>query len=408
MRDVMAATTGLVLVASLASVSCGDSGCPDPNGLCGETSTCPQPDVRPIVDAGPDAGPDAADSRVDASLEFGFDRDAYLAPRSACDATEIQLPPTGNTMVTPPGVWNGTVSYADERFGGDYGVDVFLYDLVSCTEFAVTKQLWFQLANSIFGGDLIFQSRGQNTCISDMFDFDIRTGSFRQLPTPSDGAPELFNGRNIIFWSWSELDCIFDQSLVVWDLFTEHVTTLADPDQGAEGISISPTHAAWVAYGGPGKDVFFVDLATYDIAHVESTFDPEVWWTATWGDWVLWEDLRNGKSDIYGLRISTGEELRLTDNDSYNGMPTLRGNLACYRTTEWNNTGWDLAVMDLETGVTRRVTRTPDSGYKCGPVDSGWLVYQRQKWAQYWANEIWAVDLVAAGILDEAGEHVLP
>jgi hypothetical protein len=216
----------------------------------------------------------------------------------------------------------------------------------------------------------------------------------------------MFNGRSMVFYSLTSEDCYY--ALTLWDLYTESVVTLAEDWQVPEGASISPTHAAWVAYGDPGKDVFFVDLATYDIAHVESTVDSEVWWTATWGDWVLWEDLRNGPPDIYGLRISTGEELRLTDNGAGNGMPTLRGNLACYRTTEWNNTGWDLAVMDLETGIRRRVTRTPDSGYKCGPVDSGWLVYQRQKWAQYWANEIWAVDLVAAGILDEAGETVLP
>jgi hypothetical protein len=394
----------------VAVSGCEDPGCADPNNQnnrndqnnqCGQ---CSEFAIPPLPDAAVDAGPDASD----ASLDFGFDRDAYLAPRQPCDATEIQLPPSGDTMVTPPSMWAGKVVYADSRFGGDLGVDVFLYDLNSCLELAITRADWHQLAFSISGDDVIIESRGHDTCVTDMFVFDVRTGAFQWLPAPSFGAPERFNGRHLVYSSWSADGCVDNQSLVLWDLFTEKVMTLAEPWQAAEGNSISPTHAAWVANGGPGKDVFFVDLATYDVVQVESTVDSEVWWTATWGDWVLWEDLRNGPPNIYGLRISTGEELRLTDNGAGNGMPTLRGNLACYRTTEWNNTGWDLAVMDLETGIRRRVTRTPDSGYKCGPVDSGWLVYERQKWAQYWANEIWAVDLVAAGILDEAGETVLP
>jgi hypothetical protein len=63
-------------------------------------------------------------------------------------------------------------------------------------------------------------------------------------------------------------------------------------------------------------------------------------------------------------------------------------------------------VQDLQTGAVRRVTHAPDFGYKCGKVDSGWLVYQIQT-ASYNQNKIFAVNLHALGILDDEG-RVIP
>jgi hypothetical protein len=196
-------------------------------------------------------------------------------------------------------------------------------------------------------------------------------------------------------------------ALTLLDTWSGDEINLAEDHQAAEDPSLSPTHAAWVASGGPGKDVFFADLETKTVVRVESTYDPEVWYATTWGDWLLWEDHRNGDADVYAMRLSTGEETRITDNGAWNGMPQLRSGIACYRTTQWNTTGFDLAILEVETGVTRRVPLTPDPGYKCGLVDGGWLVYQKQV-GTHVENEIYAIDLIAAGILDDLGEHVLP
>ena len=83
--------------------------------------------------------------------------------------------------------------------------------------------------------------------------------------------------------------------------------------------------------------------------------------------------------------------------------------MLCFRTTVWSGTwpNWDLAVMDLTTGVVRKVTQTT-AEYKCGFADSGWLVYQEQIRAGVWTNnKIFATNLVKRGILDAQG-HVVP
>ena len=143
---------------------------------------------------------------------------------------------------------------------------------------------------------------------------------------------------------------------------------------------------------------------------VASTWEPYTAFPATWGDWVIWEQRAHeyASPDIRARRISTGEELWLTDDGAYNGRPTLRGDIACWGSDQWGSPwGWDLVVFDMETGALRRVTRTSHPGYKCGAVDSGWLVYQKQV-GEHWQNEIHAADLVAAGILDPSGQHVIP
>lgn len=230
------------------------------------------------------------------------------------------------------------------------------------------------------------------------------------LKSRAYAAWPYYNSRYIVYDSYEGLDPQEGAHLVLWDLQVDEEVRLAENTQGAEDVSISETHAAWVAWGGPDKDVFYVELATRQVTHVESTWDPWTAYATTWGDWVLWEDTRYGRLDIQGRRISTGEEVRVTDNGEYNGRPVLRGSVVCFRTSLWSNSYglWDLAVYDLETQALRRVTTEQHFGYKCGYVDSGWLVYRKQMSASDTHFEkIFAVHLEKLGILDAQG-HVVP
>jgi hypothetical protein len=201
-----------------------------------------------------------------------------------------------------------------------------------------------------------------------------------------------------------------DVDLRLLDLQTQQDVLLAPYQAAVEDVSISETHAAWVAYGGPGKDVYYATLGTGEITHVESTADHFTAKTGTWGDWVVWEDGRSGVTDIYGLQLGTGQEVRLTDNGAWNQAPTLRGDVMCFRTTLWGGAaGWDLAVMDLSSGAMRRVTeQSSPTLWKCAFVDSGWLVYQHQTFAGDQRYKIFAKHLVKLGILDAQGHVFAP
>jgi hypothetical protein len=196
--------------------------------------------------------------------------------------------------------------------------------------------------------------------------------------------------------------------LMLWDSQSDQRWLLVENLAGAEDASLSATHAAWVAWGGPGKDVYYADLATREVIHVESTYDSYTAQTSIDGDWVVWEDDRNGPNDVYAVQIGAGTEVRLTDNGAWNSWPRVRNDVLCFRTTLWSGMdGWDLAVMDLTTGVLRRATFSPHPGLKCVGVDGGWLVYQQQTTPdELLFNKILAVDLCSLGILDDLGRVV--
>lgn len=409
-------TMGMERAAVLAAImACGLGGCIDNSVSAQDDScNCSLPDIgwHDAADAGWDSGLDAtSDAGADDAgvIDWGLDPDAWV-DFPPCDATEIQLPPSGETSVLNVSNTGTIVVYDDVRYGDPLRTDIYLYDLLTCHEYQITNKIWSQHSPAIWSDAVVFCDRpGSNTPESNLVLFDLQTLLFTPLTAPTNGTRLRFNGQYIVYSSWEDT-AINGTDLMLWDLVTDDDVLLAEYWQGAENVSISPTHAAWVAWGGPDKDVFFVDLDTKAITQVASTWEPYTAHAATWGDWVLWEDRRHGMSDVYALRISTGEEIRLTDNGVYNGRPTLRGSIACWRTSFYEPTvGWDLVVYDMETQVLRRVTREQHTHYKPGIVDSGWLVYQKQTFpGDYSRNTIHAVDLIAAGILDPTGQHVLP
>jgi hypothetical protein len=398
----------LILVSVLGAVWAACSPPGDPPGRDGGDACVIGCDAA--VDASFDAGDAARDAGMDAATnEWGFDWDAWVAPLQPCDATFIQLPPTGLRDTTNVSHLGMLVGYDDRRYppDDDLRADIYIYDLASCTELVVTRRVGVQNTPYLWQSTLLFRDAPvSGSSDSFLVSFDMQNGSFTRLPALYNGAFPRYNGRYILYDSYVDSPQS-GLALTLWDTWNGDEVRLAEDVQGAEDPSLSLTHAAWVAWGGPGKDVFYADLESMVVVQVASTIDPEVWYATTWGDWLLWEDRRNGDADIYGIRLSTGEEFRLTDNGAWNGMPKLKNGIACYRTTQWNTTGFDLAIYEVETGVTRRVPITPDPGYKCGMVDSGWLVYQKQV-GTYNQNQIFAIDLIAAGILDDQGEQVLP
>ncbi|MFH2008557.1 MAG: hypothetical protein ABI333_18360, partial [bacterium] len=313
----------VALALGLAFLACGLGGCIDdsvsaPDDSC---SNCPLPDIgwSDAADAGWDSSLDAsADAGSEAGVDdWGLDPDAWVE-FPPCDATEVQLPPSGQTTIGNVSNMGRYVVYDENRYLDPLRKDIYLFDLLACHEYQITNKNWTQHFPTIWEEAVVFSDRpGSNTWESDLILFDFQTLSFAPLSISTNGTGLDFNGRYIIYASW-EVTAIDGTDLMLFDIMTDDEVLLAEYWQGAEDVSISPTHAAWVAWGGPDKDVFFVDLDTKAITQVASTWEPYTAHTATWGDWVLWEDRRHGMSDVYALRISTSEEIRLTDNGVYN------------------------------------------------------------------------------------------
>ncbi|MDY0002337.1 MAG: hypothetical protein RBU30_13660 [Polyangia bacterium] len=359
---------------------------------------------------------ESACQNCDKVSSWGLDPSEWSVEHPPCDATEIRLPPTGTTSIWTVSNMRNFVVYDDNREPLN-GSNIYLYDLNTCVEYAITNRPWGDVSPCIWEHSVVFAGTANTAGKLEPVLFDMANLSFTRPISGLPGYGPLFNGRYLLYKALDktteEDSCRYATRLHLRDLSTGEELLLTERWQEVEeeASSLSPTHAAWVAWNGSERNVFFMDLETKDINHIQTTSEPDFSYTATWGDWVLWEDWRNENAEIYGWRISTSEEARITNNGVWNGRPTLRGGIACYRTGSlWDPTvGWDLMVRDMETGVERQVTQETNVGYKCGNVDSGWLVYLKQTMSNYtYVNSIHAVNLVVAGILDPSGEHVVP
>jgi beta propeller repeat protein len=314
------------------------------------------------------------------------------------------------------------VVYADTRLGNPpgSGCDIFLFDLVEWTEQRLTTvSANYAASPKVMGNEVIWMDLRENTgqpedWRSELYHFDLTTGIETRLTDSPDGkAWPVFDATHIVFENFPPLNEWAELKLV--NRLTGDATILADVNSGAEGYSLGQRYVTWVAWpAGPGdgsKDVHYHDLRTGETVRLLSTNIGSQYDTCLDEHRVVWMDNRRGNWDIYLYDMETEEELLVTDDPSDQVNPWLAGNLLVFRdyrftcAEERSGCASDVAVLDLETGVYRRVTQ---SSWHWGPlfqIQDGLLLiddsYSR-------VVNLYLVDLIALGILDPTGLHVVP
>jgi len=92
------------------------------------------------------------------------------------------------------------------------------------------------------------------------------------------------------------------------------------------------------------------------------------------GDWIVWQDYRNGNSDVFAYHLAAGDELQITTNTAGQGEPRIGGNLIAW--IDNRNGNADVYGYDLSTGLEFEVAATPALEYLVG-VDSGRIIFCR-------------------------------
>lgn len=411
-RSKLCAVASLALLVWLPS-GCGDSGSPG------------SPDSG--VDAGDarihDAEPDVVDAWVwpDARPDTGW---CGENPFPGVDPNAIPL------TADPPMFINGlsrdgtAIAYSHQHSDTVISeTDVFFFDMSSFSETRITNLAdSFQGFPSIRGAGMVWQdsrfSVGSGRYWQELVHFDLSSGVETRLTNSGETESKLlplFNGHQIAYQQFPAGMTIPELRLL--DLETHEDILLCHMDWSPGDVSISDRYVTWVAIP-PWRPDWNGDVLIYDIEARETlhldTPTTKQHSTSVYGSRVVWGDTTGGQGDIYLYDIETGEETRLTDDPFDQISPLIFGNLVTfidYRfTLGWidPDCAYDIQIMDLDTAVTRRVTSLP---WFWGAIPGVGGLLLAILLEDFWVgskSKLYVFDLVAMGILDPTGQHVLP
>ncbi|WP_166397034.1 Ig-like domain repeat protein [Rubrobacter marinus] len=92
------------------------------------------------------------------------------------------------------------------------------------------------------------------------------------------------------------------------------------------------------------------------------------------GNLVVWEDRRDGNPDVYGYDLSTRQEFRITESPSDERKPDVYGNLVVWEDNR--NGDWDVYGYDLSTRQEREIAATSPGNKRNVAISGHTVVWQ--------------------------------
>lgn len=220
---------------------------------------------------------------------------------------------------TQPAIYDDKVVYIDDRSGND---DVYLFNLTSWTETPICTNAARQLSPDIYGNRVVWM--------------DYRNGDY----------PDIY---------------MYDLSSSTESAITLHADHYSPALYGNRFVSIHQHRIVWSDWSSGNSDIYLYDLST----STERQITTNPWYQGTpdiYGDIIVWVDQRNSPSpdpdqvtdDIYGYDLSTDTEFAIsTATTGLERTPAIHGDRVV-----WNR-DWDIAMVDLSTGVETAITTDP-------------------------------------------------
>lgn len=128
--------------------------------------------------------------------------------------------------------------------------------------------------------------------------------------------------------------------------------------------SIWSNYIVWQDTRNGGSDIYLQNMATKVQTRVTANVVAEAPFVS--GNRIVWQDKRNGNWDIYMYEISTKKTTRITTNTKDQTEPSAYGNYIVW--TDTRNGGHDIYLQNLATKVQTRITSGTDA---CFPAIYG-------------------------------------
>jgi beta propeller repeat protein len=173
--------------------------------------------------------------------------------------------------------------------------------------------------------------------------------------------------------------------------FTDAVNLTGDSE--ASSPAISGTKVVYSTHGSYGHtSLVCYDLATSNAISLASSDNGGGWTPAIDGNRVVYEDYRNGNSDIYLYDLATSTEKRLTTNAAVQSSPDISGTNVVY--TDRRNGTYDIYLYSLATSTERRLTTSPRNQTR--PAISGTKVVYTDDRNEYGGDDVYLYDLATS------------
>lgn len=115
------------------------------------------------------------------------------------------------------------------------------------------------------------------------------------------------------------------------------------------GPKIYEDKIVWTDVGNESADVYLYNITSSEEIQLTGN-DSDQWYPDIYGDMVVWEDERNGNADIYMHNITSGEETQITSDESPQLDPAIYGDIIVWTDTRSVNITEDdenLTLQDL-------------------------------------------------------------
>jgi beta propeller repeat protein len=266
---------------------------------------------------------------------------------------------------------------------------------VKTGEYTVSDSSSDKLKPSVNGNIVVWEDSRDN--MSNIYGKNLSTGEEFLVSSGVEikGKP-VTNGKYVV---WEEKNQNGDSDIYARDLAGGEKFLVAGGPEDQRKPSINGNQVVWESKSGSGGwDIYRYDLTSSEPAPEQPVItgggiepNPVI------GDgFIVWQDNRNGTSNIYVKNLSTGEEFPVSLGDRFQDQPAISGGLVVWREQSVGNYdvfGRDLYAKDLETGKVFQVTVDPAgvSADQVAPAISGTVVVWEDN--RNGKAEVWAKDL---------------
>ncbi len=297
--------------------------------------------------------------------------------------TELSVCTVAPSLQWMPAAGGSRVVWVDQRNGGN---DIYLYDMATGTERAITTATGDQMWPEIDGNRIVWMDHRSGSW--EIWLYDLTTGVERKVtsaPTSDvwhSQGPDI-DGDLIVWADDRHHSSTGHHDVFLYDLSTEQLTRLTDDDadQGAQGPRIQGGRIVWCDRRADANgDIYMYDVATQQESVVAegsvSQGQPDIW-----GDTVVWTQAAGAAFDIWYRDVTEPAAEALIAADYTQDHPRVNSRWVVWsddRNGGGDTTQDEVYVYDLEEGEERPVIASPHPYGTLGPTiaDSGLVAWQ--------------------------------